>query len=136
MTENLKQRVKRHEGWIPVMKPDLKGYVVGWGHHMSRPISERAGNIILTDDIGGAIKDYFKLPLSVKKNLSPLRREVLVEMIFQLGLPVFMKFEKMLMACEAGDFDRAAIEILDSLAAKEQTPSRFAEYAEMMRKDE
>jgi len=132
VTENLKQRIKRHEGWSPTLAPDMDGYVIGWGHNTERPISERVGNIILTEDIGDAIKDYFKLPLDLRKKLSQPRREVLVEMIFQLGLPRFMEFEKMLSALNDGDFDRAAIEILDSLAAK-QARNRFMEYAKIMR---
>jgi len=132
VTENLKQRIKRHEGWSPTLAPDMDGHVIGWGHNTERPISERVGNIILTEDIGDAIKDYFKLPLELRKKLSQPRREVLVEMIFQLGLPRFMEFEKMLFALNDGDFDRAAIEILDSLAAK-QARNRFMEYAKIMR---
>lgn len=130
--ENLKSRIKRHEGWTPVMKPDMDGYVLGWGHNLAMPISERAGSIILTDDLGGAIKDFFKLPVEMRKKLDPVRTEVLVEMIFQLGLSRFLEFKRMIAAIEKGDFEKAAMEIMDSLAAT-QARNRFLEYSKMMR---
>ncbi len=61
------------------------------------------------------------------------RREVLVEMAFQMGAAKLATFRKFLAAAEAGDFERAAEEMLDSKWARADSPDRAAELANVMR---
>jgi lysozyme len=107
---------------------------------MSNPIPQEAAEIIFRDDYKKALKCFFELPIGVRLTtsgpasygLNVTRREVLVEMIFQLGLNGVLGFKKMIEALEAMDYEKAADEILDSKAAR-QCPERFQEYADLMR---
>jgi lysozyme len=46
--------------------------------------------------------------------LNDVRKEVVVNMVFNLGLPRFKQFKKMIAAIKDGDFDRASREGMDS----------------------
>ena len=59
--------------------------------------------------------------------------DVLIEMIFQLGIGNVMKFKKMIAALQEQDFETASLEMLDSRWAT-QTPSR-AEKLSLIVKD-
>ena len=63
------------------------------------------------------------------------RKEAIVAMNFQLGLGGLLKFKKMIQALRDCDFEKAAIEALDSRWAK-QTSSRAADMAEIIRSGE
>jgi lysozyme len=47
-------------------------------------------------------------------NLSPLRRSVLIEMVFNLGLAHVLQFTHFLAALKSADYKTAAVEMLDS----------------------
>lgn len=132
---DLKVRLKRNESLRRTMYFDSEGIpTIGWGHNLYQPISEKACEVIFTDDLGDAIKGFFSLPINVRSHLSLARREVLVEMIFQLGIERFLRFEKMLKALSIKDYGKAADEILDSKAVKVQKlGNRFGPYADVMR---
>lgn len=134
--KDLKERIKGHEALKRIMYLDHLGNpTIGWGHKLTEPISEKACEAIFADDFANAIKGFFSLPVNVRCHLTLPRREVLVEMIFQLGLTRFMKFREMLKALAAKDYERAADEIMDSAAVKVQgLGKRFGEYADMMRR--
>jgi GH24 family phage-related lysozyme (muramidase) len=57
---------------------------------------------------------------------------VICEMCFQLGKPRVMKFKKMWEGLEAGDYNKAADEMIDS-AWHKQTTSRCESLAELVR---
>jgi len=65
--------------------------------------------------------------------LSPNRQRVLVSLAFNLGRSRLAAFRRMFAAIDAGDFDRAAAEMLDSKWAR-QVGNRARELADMMRK--
>lgn len=56
----------------------------------------------------------------------------MIDMCFNLGLPGFLEFERMLAALNAGDYDRAAQEMLDSKWAR-QVRQRAYVLAEQVR---
>ena len=60
------------------------------------------------------------------------RQTVFISQCFQVGVFGIRKFKNMLSAMREGDWDRAAEESLDSLAAR-QTPARWERQAEMLR---
>lgn len=70
----------------------------------------------------------------VFNTLSSVRKVVLVSMVYQLGINRISKFTEMWKAIKVGNYDKAGIEMLDSLAAK-QTPNRFKRNFEMFTKD-
>ena len=64
--------------------------------------------------------------------LSDARQRALLNMAYQLGVNGLLKFKKALAAMEAGDFETAAVEVLDSEYAK-QTPARAQRIAKLIR---
>lgn len=66
------------------------------------------------------------------KSISTVRQDVVLAMIFQLGLDGFKEFKKTIQAIANGHFDRAADEMLSSLWAR-QTPKRAQKLAKRMR---
>ena len=64
--------------------------------------------------------------------LSEARQDVLISMVFNLGMSGFLKFNAMITALEQGNFWKAADEMLNSLWAK-QVKGRAIRLAQMMR---
>ena len=133
MTETLKERIKRHEGLELVAYPDAGGWAIGYGHNLKYPVPKEAVEIIFEDDFANkAVKGFYSLPMEIRNGLSDARREVLIEMIFQLGLNGVLNFKRMCKALIAKDYEAAAVEIMDSDAGRKY-PKRFQEYADAMR---
>jgi lysozyme len=65
-------------------------------------------------------------------NLNATRQDVIISMVYQLGFGGIAKFKKFIAAMERKDYDTAAVEMLDSLWAK-QTPHRAKRQAEMIK---
>ena len=65
-------------------------------------------------------------------SLPPLVRDGLIDMAYQLGIRGVKGFPRMLSALKAGDYAVAEKHALESVWAKEQTPSRAAEVAGML----
>ncbi|MDB2704941.1 hypothetical protein N9Y67_00210 [Pseudomonadota bacterium] len=58
-------------------------------------------------------------PFAWYRKLDSERQGVIVEMIFNMGLPTFLEFKRMIQALRGNDFDAAASEMLDSLWSKQ-----------------
>jgi lysozyme len=71
----------------------------------------------------------------VFNHLNDVRKAVLISLFYQSGFTGLLKFRKMWIALEAQEYELAATECLDSLAAK-QAPKRFARNAYMLRTGE
>lgn len=126
--------VKRHEGYRDRIYKCTAGVLtVGWGHafqegdEVPAPIIER----LFYNDISNAYAAYNSLGL----NLDTVRKAVVIDMIFNLGLAGFKRFRNTIAAIRAGDWNRAADGILASKYAK-QVGNRAKELAEMMRTGE
>jgi lysozyme len=79
---------------------------------------------VAAEDVCGMFPGFARLPGSA--------RFVLIDMRFNLGPGGFRKFKRMIAAVRDGDFERAAMEIEDSLYY-EQVGVRSMKNAEMMR---
>ena len=131
--ETLIQRIKRHEGLRLRPYKDSVGHpTIGYGHNLRIPITLNAALTILRDDIMKSYLDYLDMPVAVINDLSQNRKEVLLEMLFNLGLNGVLNFKRMIHALKWKQFDKAADEMLDSLWAK-QVKSRAIELADIMR---
>ncbi len=116
--EEVARQLERDEGRRHVAYQDSLGnWTVGVGHKLTMPISDAAIDLILDDDIRWAIEQCELLPFW--SDLSEPRQAVLVEMAFNMGFSGFMTFRRMLVAIDAGDWDRAGQELLDSKYAKQ-----------------
>lgn len=143
MSETLIQRIRRHEGQRLNVYDDATGHAIGPGSHViGNPtigvgrrlcgpcgISQAESDAMLTVDIDKARAQAATLP--VYSTLDPARQDVLVEMVFQLGLGGVQAFQNTLKAMWARNYVAAAAGMLASQWAR-QTPQRARELATIM----
>jgi lysozyme len=97
------------------------------------PISEHLARQILNDDIHGVHTDL-SMSLNYWRSLSKVRQVCLISMAFQMGVKGVLGFKKALKFIREGEFDKAAIEMLDSRWA-DQTPNRARRISMAMETD-
>ena len=136
----LSRRIKKHEGFSKKIYLDQLGNpTIGYGHLVrkkdkiieNKNYSKTFLIKIFKKDLNKAIKQYEKL--FIKHKLSPKAEEVIVEMLFQLGINKFLKFKKMIKALKNKDYNKAAKEILSSKLHK-QVPTRAKALSGLMKK--
>ena len=128
--DRLLQSVKKHEGYRNKVYLDTLGKrTVGVGHlcvedfwEDDKEYEEKFLMTILEHDLQTAIKGAERL-LKDCPVLDDLAKEIIIEMVFQLGETGVSKFKNMIKALKIPDYQTAAIEMLDSKWAK-QTPER------------
>lgn len=136
ISERLVDTVKGAEGFRELPYPDPVGRVtVGYGHRVI-PLTEAEAEAVLRADLECARQAVLRLAADLAPDtpLSAVRGEVLTEMVFQLGPTGCRHFTGMWAALRDGDFQRAAVEMLDSQWAR-QCPSRVHRLATAMRLD-
>ena len=129
-----RELIREHEGYSEEVYFDTVGVPTGGYGHAFLPGSKLPQNIwedIFQYDYSIAVHDYYSLDL----NLDPVRRAVVVNMLFNLGLPKLLKFKNTLAAIRQGDYELAARGMLNSKWAR-QVGRRAKELAEMMRTGE
>ena len=131
-----KEQIKRHEGEVLEIYEDSLGYkTLGIGHlcqpqdpeynlEVGTPISQEVVDMYYEDDfhkhleearhVFGSDEDFYNLPEDIQ--------HVLVNMCFNLGLSRLMGFRKFLAAMEAGEWETAGVEMLDSKWARQVGP--------------
>tara|TARA_R100000908_G_C3746602_1_gene141819 strand:+ start:150 stop:587 length:438 start_codon:yes stop_codon:yes gene_type:complete len=137
--EELKERIKTHEGFVNYVYKDTLGKrTVGYGHLCTDDEEwidgECYGHDYLNDvfeiDFNEAVNQAEKLiGDTIIKNKAA---EIIVEMVFQLGMSGVSKFKKMWAALENQDYAEASAQMLDSKWAT-QTKNRAESLAEIMR---
>ena len=125
---NVKDRIKKHEGKRFRPYKDSEGILtVGYGRNLEAvAFSQDEIDLMFENDFRRAqdgAESFF-----CYSQLNDVRRGVLIEMVFQMGIYGVGKFEKFLAAAFAEDWQKAHDEMLDSKWAK-QTPSRAKELA-------
>ena len=130
--DRLLQSVKKHEGYRNKVYLDTLGKrTVGVGHlcvedfwEDNKEYEEKFLLTILEHDLKSAIKASQRL-CSKCPDIDDLAKEIIVEMVFQLGETGVSKFKNMWKALEQSppEYSVAASEMLDSRWAK-QTPNR------------
>jgi lysozyme len=137
----LLEMLKRHEGVEPYAYTCTGGKItIGVGRNIDPVggigLSPCEINFMLGNDIDRVEDElYAALPWLSGSKISEPRYDALINMCFNLGLPRFLKFKKALSAMEAGDYEIAAIEFLDSRWAK-QVGQRATELALMIKTGE
>lgn len=128
---NVREQLIRDEGMRRVPYQDSKGYLtLGVGHKITTPLSDRAINVILDDDIEAAETDC-RSHFFWYERLSECRKAVIVGLRFNCGMTGLLEFRRMIAALMDEDYQRAANEILDS----ELAPLRARRFAQQMRED-
>ena len=129
MKASLKKLLIHHEGLR------LKPYVDSLGHptigvgHKIKKITYTKAMELLQEDINIAVTGTMSFLWFDK--LSPVRKEVIISMIFNMGLRRFKTFKRMIAGLQADDFYTASNELLDSLYHM-QVGQRAEELSEML----
>ena len=132
----LKDRVKRHEGLRLKPYECPKGKLtIGYGHNIEdNGIPRIVAEDLLDIDLLHAQNELFS-NYPAYRWLSSGRKNALIDMAFNMGLPGLKNFKKMHKALSESDFDSAANEVLDSDYAR-QLPKRSLENSELIRNGE
>ncbi len=131
--ETLKDQLMRYEGLRLKPYRDLSGKLtIGFGRNLDDTgITEDEALKLLENDISRATAGL-KRNLPYFDSLDEVRRNVLINMAFNLGIRGLLGFSRMLCALRAGDYKAAAEEMLRSKWAV-QTGSRAGELSNLMR---
>ena len=130
----LKAELERDEKRMTEMYLDSEGVpTIGIGHNLNVPICDESIDIIFACDINEVLKYCRKLPYW--RNLSPTRRRVVANMVFNLGYEKFLGFKKLNKALAASDWDTAADEMVDSKWYR-QVKTRSPRLVKAMRTDD
>ena len=127
---NLKERIKSNEGFSSKPYKDQLGYLtIGYGHLilpnenilLKKQIHKKELEEIFEKDFKKALSDFnnaFK-PFTLNKKES----ELLIEMIFQLGIKGCLKFKNLIKNIKKRNKHLVCFDMMDSLWYK-QTPNR------------
>ncbi len=127
---NLKKRIKKNEGYSNKPYKDQLGfYTIGYGHlirnsekkYFKKNFNKEHFAKIFEIDFNKSLKQYNKM--FSQKKYTKNEKELLIEMLFQLGLKGVSKFKKMLFHLDNKERYMVCLEMMDSLWY-EQTPKR------------
>jgi len=131
MIDRVIESLKEEEGFRGMPYEDIRGYpTIGYG--IKLPITEKEAEILMRYRLLTKINKLSeKEPLFII--LPEKAQEVILNMVYQMGVDGVLEFKNMWAALKRGDYKKAADEMLDSKWAKEQTPERAKRLAEIMR---
>ena len=136
---DLKARIKEHEGFVPKIYKDQLGFkTIGFGHLVLETDRFKEGVTYKKKDLEEVFDSDFNTAKSNANQLIsglPIHHQakcVIIEMVFQLGIGGVSKFKKMWKALKQNDYQTASEEMLDSKWAK-QTPKRAEELSGVMK---
>ena len=132
ITQALIDSVKEGEGLrLKPYRCTAGKLTIGYGRNLDDVgITQEEAELLLKNDLEKAEKDAEKFPVYSKLNQA--RKDVLIEMVFNLGYSRLSNFKKMFEALENGDYDEAANQMLDS-AWHKQVGKRAERLAYFMR---
>ena len=112
---HLLNQLKEHEGFRAHPYKDTVGkWTIGYGRNLDDVgISQEEAEQLLRNDINTAILAV-KMLVPRFNNMTDIRKEVLVNMVFNMGPTRLAGFRKMLAAIEEEEWGKAAEEMLDS----------------------
>ena len=137
--EEIKQRIKEHEGYRDTVYSDSLGFAtIGYGHLVLPTDNFVEGVAYDKETLEEVFDNDFKIAVDSARDL--LRNiehnyiifGILVEMCFQLGKPKVSKFNKMFIALKEKNLDKASDEMINSRWHK-QTPKRCESLANIMK---
>ncbi len=133
--QNTVEQVKKHEGFRrhPYYCTANK-LTIGYGRNLDdMGITQEEADMLLENDLK-ARKSAIKREIDTRY-CNSARFAVLLNMAYNLGIEGLLAFKKSLAFVEAGSFEEAANEMLDSYWAR-QVPNRARELATQMRTGE
>jgi lysozyme len=137
--EEIKQRIKEHEGYRDTVYSDSLGFAtIGYGHLVLPTDNFVKGVAYDKETLEEVFDNDFKIAVDSARDLlrdiehNYIIFGVLVEMCFQLGKPKVSKFNKMFIALKEKNLDKASDEMINSRWHK-QTPKRCESLANIMK---
>ena len=110
--ERIETMLRLHEGVKNTAYKDTKGiWTIGVGHNMEEPISNAAVSQIFQDDLNIVIAEA-ESKLSWFSDMDEVRQAAIIDMLFNMGMPTFLKFKKTIGYLQEGDYESASAEIL------------------------
>tara|TARA_R100000908_G_scaffold65098_1_gene51821 strand:+ start:3596 stop:4042 length:447 start_codon:yes stop_codon:yes gene_type:complete len=144
MFESLKERIKEHEGFRNIVYKDSLGFAtIGYGHLVTTEDNYEEGIEYSIEELEAVFEDDFESACNSAELVADNSdinldehpecvKEVLIEMVFQLGVGGVSKFKKFLANLSIKSYHLAADEMLDSRWAK-QTPMRAEKLSYIIR---
>ena len=139
MYEELKEQIKEHEGFVPrTYKDSLGKKTIGFGHLCVEPEQWDDDKEYTREELERVFDNDFKEALKNaesligERSINFIAKQVIIEMVFQLGIGGVGKFKKMWLALDSEDYGEASFQMMDSLWAK-QTPNRAEKLSQKMR---
>lgn len=125
MDTRLIERIVEHEGLRQFPYKDTLGVLtIGIGRNLTnKGLSKTECYDLLTNDLISC--NFQLLTIPFYKALDAVRKDVLVELCFNMGFDGLRKFKKMWSALEQKDYSGAVKELLDSEWAKQVGKSRI-----------
>ena len=126
----LKERIKKNEGFSLEPYKDQLGYLtIGYGHlvllnetHLLKTKTNKSQlNSIFNKDFERSLRDYKKF--IKQKNHNRKDQELLIEMVYQMGVKRVLKFKKLISNMKQNKKHLVCFEMMDSLWYT-QTPNR------------
>jgi len=117
--EQLKKDLKVDEGFRDcVYQCSAGANTIGYGWNMDAlPLSLDAADFILEEHIFATLDECAKLPWFTR--LSHNRQNIIINMVFNMGMGRFLGFKNMIQALKDSRFNDAALEMLDSKWARQ-----------------
>ena len=125
-----RQLTKRFEGYREAIYLDSLGNPTGgYGTHLftGRKVPKYIWEALFEHDYRQAEIQYEKLDI----DLNPIRRAVMIDLIYNMGINKLLKFNRMLKSLRSGDFELASAHLINSKYAQ-QVGERAVENAEML----
>ena len=130
--QRLFKQLRLHEGVEKFPYRCTAGYLtIGVGRNIEeRGLLDDEIDFILDNDIE-VVMNEVSVTFDWFFDLSEVRQRVVADMIFNIGMPRFKQFKKMIAALEEGDWSEAANQMMDSKWAK-QVGKRAGRLRDMM----
>ena len=135
--DNLKEMVAKHEGYEPRVYKCTNGYdTIGYGFAIKDLYMDKEVADLILDK---KIQEILKRISSDKEwsewfwDKPSLIKEVLINMIFQIGFSGVKRFKKTIQYIKDDNFLLASEEMLDSKWARSDSPNRAKELSEIVK---
>ena len=135
LMDRIKEQLGRHEGLrLKPYRCTAGKLTIGIGRNLDDcGISQSEAYVMLINDIMNCEKQLQSKIPDIYNGLDEVRKSVLLNMCFNLGINGLLGFKNTLAFVKAGDWERAANNMLVSRWAK-QVGRRAIELSELMRK--
>lgn len=121
----LRKSLRKFEGFSGIPYLDTKGnWTIGIGRNLTgNPLTEEEAWSLNSKLINSSIEEA-QLLVHNWRSLNSPRQNVLIELVFNMGLAKVLKFQRMRAAIDKGDYAEAGRELLNSKWTEDVGPRR------------